>query len=190
MAKINSNDIEKGLGRYTVHYTYEDGWWLVEVDGEEVSGIRSEARTIEQARANIRDALSLAVDDAFKAELDEKFPDEFSELATAFAAARTQAAQAEARALEAGRSAVAALERRKVSTRDASAILGVSQSRVSQLVRAAKERPASKAAPTKGRVFVEDGALHVKGGLRVEGGRLVRTAGKKAKPTKKAAAKR
>ncbi len=59
-----------GKGSYVVAYERDDdGWWVGSVKG--VRGCHTQGRTIEETRRRIRDALSLFVDDAETATLQD-----------------------------------------------------------------------------------------------------------------------
>lgn len=48
-----------------------DGWWIV--SAKDVEGCHSQGKSIEEARTRIREALSLWIDNAETAELEESF---------------------------------------------------------------------------------------------------------------------
>lgn len=48
------------MGTYTARATREDGWWTVTVD--EVEGLYTQARRLDQIERNVRDALTLFPD--------------------------------------------------------------------------------------------------------------------------------
>jgi predicted RNase H-like HicB family nuclease len=67
VVEMNGN-LGAGLGRYSAVYERdESGVWTVHVP--EVPGCHTWGETLRQARSNVRDALSLWVDDADTAEL-------------------------------------------------------------------------------------------------------------------------
>ena len=122
----------------------ESGVWIVEAP--DVQGCHTWGRTIEQARRHIREALSLCVDDAAEAVLDEqiKMPRAMRETVAAARTARTKAELEQTRARRAAEGAVVRLTRDyKLSLRDAGELIGLSRQRAHQL--AAKGRPKKKA---------------------------------------------
>ncbi len=113
----------------------EDGVWIARVLG--VRGVHSYGRTIEQARARARVALSLAIGD--KAARTAQFEDdiELEEAARHLIAKYSEAtSRAAAQQKEAQKAALAAARTlcRRMSLRDAGAILGMSRQRISQIL--------------------------------------------------------
>lgn len=124
------------MARYTARFEVDPGGegWIVTVSG--IQGCRSEGDTLPQARKRIREALSLFVDDAEEAEIEEEYvlP---AGIRRTLARQRKAKARAEAAAAEAGellRSAVAQLTELGLTRRDVAAVVGVSFQRVQQLV--------------------------------------------------------
>jgi predicted RNase H-like HicB family nuclease len=114
----------------------EDGWWIARVLG--VQGVHSNGRTIEEARRRVREALSLAVDDADTAELvdDIRLPRDLKKLLRQQQKAREAAAQAQEEATNLGRKVVRRLTKEmKLSRRDVGTLLQVSGTMVQKLAR-------------------------------------------------------
>jgi predicted RNase H-like HicB family nuclease len=143
---VDMNDnLGAGLGRYTAVYKRdESGAWTVHVS--EVPGCHTWGETLRQARSNVRDALSLWVDDADTAELVDSV-----ELPGAIAAMveRSKAARARLRheQQEASRSTEEAahvlVDELGMGLRDAGDLLGLSFQRVQQVVHARHRRTAA-----------------------------------------------
>lgn len=125
----------------------DDGWWVVSID--ELPGCHTQARTLEQGRARIREALSLHIGDAARdVELEVK-PSLPAPARHAVARARRDRARAEAAELaaaEATERAVAALLELGLSTRDAGTLLGLTRQRVHQLASAPERNPSRESA--------------------------------------------
>ena len=125
------------MRKFKVVYEREpDGWWIVSVP--QVPGVRTQGRTIEQARRRIREALATAIGDksTAAAELieDVRLPaDCFKdvraviELREQMEATRIQLAKIEQRAVRKLR------QDARLGQRDAGEILGVSFQRFHQL---------------------------------------------------------
>lgn len=118
--------------RYRVTFERDpdsSGWWIVELYGED--GVNSDGRTLEEARRNIREALSLAVGDdaAERAIFDENvvLPRSARDLVAKQEAARcaVEAAAAAATELQT-RAADELVNKVGLSLRDAGEILDVS----------------------------------------------------------------
>lgn len=117
--------------------------WTVRVP--RVPGCHSYGRTLEQARARIREALRLWVDDPDQVVLvdDVRLP-----VGLRRAVARAQRARGRVRAEQLAaqqklRAAATSLERAGLSRRDAGALLGLSRQRIQQLRAASVRRAAS-----------------------------------------------
>ena len=122
----------------------EDGSWLVELP--DVQGCRSYGRSLEEARRNIREALSTCVDvfasdeaadaAAAAAVLEEeiRLPAGVRKAVDRARAGREQAETAAAAAAEATRAAARALTEQGVSLRDAGELLGLSHGRIRQVL--------------------------------------------------------
>lgn len=120
--------------RYVVRYEpIEDGWWLATIP--EVPGALTQGRSLRQTRTRIREALSLFVDDAERAELvdDIAFPKVVAVAIGEARKGRVKAEQAREHANVVTRKAISKLLARGVSTRDAAEILGISHQRVAQI---------------------------------------------------------
>lgn len=113
----------------------ESGTWIVSVPG--VRGCHSYGRSLHQARARIREALALWVDDAERAELEEeiRLPAHARRAVERSRRARedaeTERERATAATIAAARTLVEDLE---LGLRDAADLLGLSHQRVQQLV--------------------------------------------------------
>jgi predicted RNase H-like HicB family nuclease len=148
-----SGGLEVGQGRYTAVYERdESGVWTVHVP--EVPGCHTWGETLRQARSNLRDALSLWVDDAATAEIADRV-----ELPRAVAAAveRCKAARArlERDQQEASRSTEEAahvlVDELGMGLRDAGDLLDLSFQRVQQVVHSHKRRAGSNQRASSGR---------------------------------------
>jgi predicted RNase H-like HicB family nuclease len=121
----------------------EPGWWHVSVPS--VPGCHTQARSLQQGRARIREALGLFVEGAETAELVDE-PRLPREARTAVARAARVRRRAEDSAREAAEETLAAdgkLADLGLSLRDRAALLGVSFQRIAQLaVRHRGERQA------------------------------------------------
>ena len=127
--------------RYTAHYAREDGWWIVRI--QEAHGVHSNGRTLEEARRRVREALSLEIGEgAFSAEFNERIflpPNARHELARQ-RTARRRAEDQSRQALKATLSAARALAKAGLSVRDAGSLLGLTGSRVSQILKGNGQR--------------------------------------------------
>jgi predicted RNase H-like HicB family nuclease len=135
------------MSTYSVVYERDEGgWWIARVLG--VRGVHSNGRTIEEARRRVREALSLAVDDADDAQLvdDVKIPAALRKLVSSQKTARERAATEHARAMELEREAAQRLTSDlRLSRRDIGELLGLSHQSVQKLVAAgAKSRRGDK----------------------------------------------
>lgn len=114
----------------------EGGWWLVRVPS--IRGCHTQGRTLNQARRRIREALSLWVDDAENAVIEEqiRLPTAARQALGRAKRARERADRERFRALEeTERTARALLDELGIGMRDAGELLGISHQRVQQLVR-------------------------------------------------------
>ena len=114
----------------------DDGWWAASVPS--VRGCRTQGRSLAQARERIREALSLFVKNAQRAELRDKIvlPAEFRRQVDRQLRLR-HALEAEQRQLqESTQGTVRQLVKRGLSVRDVGELLGLSHQRVHQLVHA------------------------------------------------------
>lgn len=128
--------MDETMKSYTVSYERDKaGYWVASVRG--VKGCRTQGRSLSEARARIREALALYVDDAETAELHDrvKLP---GELQAVVGAVRRKAAKlvlldAQVRA-ERARVVRQLVRERHLSRRDAAELVGLSFQRVQQLV--------------------------------------------------------
>jgi predicted RNase H-like HicB family nuclease len=119
--------------KYTVDYVLgDDGWWTASV--REVRGAHTQGRSIAQARRRVREALSLFVDDADRAELFDniRIDAETRSILRKASQARAALERQQKSVSQLSRTAVKKLTAR-MSVRDASEVLGVSPQRVQQL---------------------------------------------------------
>jgi predicted RNase H-like HicB family nuclease len=124
------------MAKYTVVCEQdEDGWWVGKV--KEVAGVLTQGRSLATIKKRIRDALSLAVDDAAKADLvlDVKLPAQARKAVEKLREAQERSDREQARALELARRAARELAK-AMSVRDAGEVLHVTGQRVQQLVEA------------------------------------------------------
>lgn len=123
--------------KYKVRYQRdEDGWWIARVLG--VAGVHSNGRTIEEARRRVREALSLAVDDAETAELvdDVRLPPKFKKLLKKQQVAGDRAAVEQGRAMALKRAVAVGLTKElNLSRRDVGTLLNVSGQMVQKLTK-------------------------------------------------------
>lgn len=111
----------------------EDGYWMASVPA--VQGCRTQGKSVAQARRRIRDALSLFVDDAEKAELD--FDMELPKALRKEVQAYHDKMDAAKRAQDAANDAGITIARRvsgqyHMTVRETAAVLGVSHQLVHQ----------------------------------------------------------
>lgn len=125
------------LARYGVVFEPDvGGRWIVHVP--DVEGCHTHARTLEQGRRRIREALALWVDDADTADIveDVRLPLNARESIRRSGAARARAERERAEAATAVRDAARTLvDELHLGLRDAGELLGLSHQRVQQLVR-------------------------------------------------------
>jgi predicted RNase H-like HicB family nuclease len=130
------------MSSYKVRYERdEDGWWIARVVG--VAGVHSNGRTIDEARRRVREALSLAVDDADTAELvdDIRLPRDLRKLLRQQQKARENAAQAQEEANALGRKVVRRLTKElHLSRRDVGTLLQVSGQMVQKLAKKSRSK--------------------------------------------------
>ncbi len=114
----------------------ESGAWIVRVP--QVPGCHTYGRTLDQARRRIREALSLWVDDAEDAVIEEeiRLPAAARHALERAKRARARAERERSRAQEeTERTARALLDEVGIGMRDAGELLGISHQRVQQLVK-------------------------------------------------------
>jgi len=118
------------MKRYRVVYGLdESGHWIATVP--RVKGCHTYGRSLSEARARIREALGLFVDDAARAELTDeiRLPAEMRRLVVSFRAARERAESERKQAEVAARQLA-----ERLSRRDAAELLNISHQRVQQLI--------------------------------------------------------
>jgi predicted RNase H-like HicB family nuclease len=114
----------------------ESGAWIARVPS--VRGCHTYGRTLDQARRRIREALSLWVDDADRAELveDVRLPASVKAVISRSRESRREAETKRAKAQEATcRAARTLVNDLQLGLRDAAELLGLSHQRVQQLIR-------------------------------------------------------
>ena len=125
---------------YTVDLEHQaDGWWIARV--QNVKGVHSNGRSIDEALRRVREALTLAVDDADEAELlpNVKLPSNVRALIQRQAAAKERAERESIVATELRVEAASKLVNDLgLSLRDAGQLLGVSHAMVSKTLRPRK----------------------------------------------------
>lgn len=124
------------MKEYRVRYERDArSWWVA--TAPDVPGCHTQGRTLAEARRRIRDALSLFVPDADRAELveDVQLPATVRKALRDASARRQDAETARERATgQLRRSARLLVEDLGLSRRDAAELLGISHQRVHQLV--------------------------------------------------------
>ncbi len=132
--------------KYTAHYTFEDGHWLVEVG--EIPQVHTFGRTLAKAQDNVRDALALWVqaDDPGALDIRHEFgglPGHLAEAVSQANQAREKAAELSQRAQElTSQAAKELVDDLGMPVRDAARLLHVSHQRIHQLVEREKRRSA------------------------------------------------
>jgi DNA-binding NarL/FixJ family response regulator/predicted RNase H-like HicB family nuclease len=166
-----SESLEAGRGRYTCVYERdESGAWIVHV--EEVPGCHTWGETLRQARGNLRDALSLWVDDAETAELDERInlPDGIAAAVKQSKAARARLGhdqqEASRHTEEAARALVNELG---IGLRDAGDLLDLSFQRVQQIIHPRERHGSSGRRSSSRRTAASSGNLVAKQSSAVNG---------------------
>jgi predicted RNase H-like HicB family nuclease len=133
---MSRKELASKPGHYKVIYERdESGAWLARVPS--VRGCHTYGRTLDQARRRIREALSLWVDDADKAEFDEevRLPTHVRRAINASRVRRREADAKRAAAQEAtARAARRLIDDCHIGLRDAAELLGLSHQRVQQLL--------------------------------------------------------
>jgi predicted RNase H-like HicB family nuclease len=121
--------LAEAVKSYRVVYELdESGHWIARMPG--VKGCHTYGRSLSEARSRIREALSLFVDDAKRAELveDIRLPAAMRRLVAAYQGARDRAERERKQAESAARRLAGRLSRR-----DAAELLSLSHQRVQQL---------------------------------------------------------
>lgn len=112
----------------------DDGYWFV--DFPDIQGCHTQGRTLKAARARMRDVLSLYVDDAGSARIDEHLvlAEDLDKAVARSVELRDVAEISKREALDATQDAAHGLAKAGLSLRDAGEALGLSFQRVQQLV--------------------------------------------------------
>ena len=133
---------------YKVRVVRSGRWWAIEVP--ELRGVHSQARRLDQVEYMARDVIALMLnvpEDSFDLAIDTD-RDSLGQLKAAVEealAARDAATQAQDRASEAMQHAVREIRASGYTSRDAGALLGVSNQRISQIERQGTIRSDSEA---------------------------------------------
>ena len=130
---------------YRVVCEWDGELWYVKVPS--VPGCHTQGKNLTEIRRRIREALSLFVRDAKRAELEFEFvlPKSVRNLVARTRKLRAQAEAIQAEATEQLKASAAALEAEALSYRDIGAVLDLSHQRIQQVL-AARSRRASKEA--------------------------------------------
>ncbi|MBY0357087.1 MAG: type II toxin-antitoxin system HicB family antitoxin [Candidatus Obscuribacterales bacterium] len=127
---------------YTVRYERDDtDWWVATV--KEIRGCHTQGRTIEQARKRIKEALSLFVDDAEKAQLidDIVLPANVRTLLNQIRTNRKRAEEENSKLkIATAKAAKALTQDMGISVRDAGELLELSHQRVHQLIMSSQKQ--------------------------------------------------
>ena len=128
--------------KYTVNARRSGAWWAIEI--EELGGVFSQARRLDQVEAMARDAIALfqGVElDSFEIEVRQKLDDQLNELVIAATAAKARAAGAQAEASSLLREAARELTESGMTIRDVGRLLGITHQRVAQLLASQPQAP-------------------------------------------------
>jgi predicted RNase H-like HicB family nuclease len=123
---------------YTVVFEpIEDGWWMASVPA--VQGVRTQGRSLNEARTRVREALALAIGDRAAATAglrdDVRLPDAAKKLVRRVREVRQRLERDERKASASTAKAARLLTKQLgYSTRDAGELLGLSHQRIQQLV--------------------------------------------------------
>jgi predicted RNase H-like HicB family nuclease len=125
------------VNKYRVQYDRDvSGWWIATVP--DVQGCRTQGRTLAEARKRIREALSLYVEHAATATLEDdvRMPAAIKRAVRDYRSARDKAEKEQVTASLRARNAVKLLAgpKLKLSRRDAAEVVGLSPQRVQQLL--------------------------------------------------------
>ena len=135
---MSRKPLDERLTTHRVTYQRDEDTWLAMAD--DIPGAHSFGRTIASARANVREAIALVLDDDPESfELAEHIDIEDKSLSEAFADARRLRQEAEVAQTSAQEATVQALElfersEEAFSVRDLSELLGISFQRVQQVL--------------------------------------------------------
>ena len=116
-----------------------EGWWVASVPA--VPGAHTQARTIDQARRRIREALSLWVSDAERArfEFEVRLPTGVQTRVSRALELREAAETTVQEASDATERALGALVKAGLSRRDAGDVLGISRQRAQQIAESLRQ---------------------------------------------------
>lgn len=119
---------------YKVVCEWDGEFWFVKVPS--VPGCHTQGRNLTEIQKRVREALSLFVKDAYRAELELQFvlPGELRALVQKARTLRERAEAAQAAATAQLQSSAAALAARDLSYRDIGGVLGISHQRVQQVL--------------------------------------------------------
>jgi hypothetical protein len=124
---------------YVAHCVRSGEWWGVEIsdpEGQHVRGAVSQAKRLTEVEANVREVLSVLLDqdeDAFSVRLAVKLPTETQRVVTSAVDLRQEAKHTRMLAEVALKNAIGELRASGLSGRDIGHLLGISHQRVSQL---------------------------------------------------------
>ena len=119
---------------YTARFERGEKYWIVNI--EEVQGCHTQARTIQQGKERIREALSLYIGDAAETveiEVDAALPTSVRKVVDRSRIERQHAEEEAAKAAKSTERAIKAMLELGLSTRDAGDLLGISRQRVHQV---------------------------------------------------------
>ena len=135
---------------YKVVCEWDGEFWFVRVPS--VQGCHTQGRNLTEIQKRIREAMSLFVKDAYRAELELQFvlPGELRALVRKARTLRERADAAQEAAMAQLRSSAAALAARDLSYRDIGGVLGISHQRVQQVLVDTKATEAAVAVRTGG----------------------------------------
>jgi predicted RNase H-like HicB family nuclease len=125
------------MATYTATATRSGSWWAIQV--EELDGVWTQARRLDQVEAMTRDAIALLLEvpeDSFDVAVRVELPDEMRTAIEELHAAKANAEAASAEASQVAQRTVQTLHNKaRLPLRDIGQVLGVSYQRAHQLLR-------------------------------------------------------
>jgi len=125
------------MATYTATATRSGSWWAIQV--EELDGVWTQARRLDQVEAMARDAIALLLEvpeDSFDVAVRVELPDEIRTAIEELHAAKANAEAASAEASQVAQRVVQTLHNNaRLPLRDIGQVLGVSYQRAHQLLR-------------------------------------------------------
>lgn len=125
------------MATYTATATRSGSWWAIQV--EELDGVWTQARRLDQVEAMARDAIALLLEvpeDSFDVAVRVELPDEIRTAIEELHAAKANAEAASAEASQVAQRTVQTLyNKARLPLRDIGQVLGVSYQRAHQLLR-------------------------------------------------------